>query len=413
MGQNHRAAPPEELGETNGSRIHTIRAPCGAEPLTGTHEHWNLMSLITRINRSRAALIRVVAGAALVTLVAGGATAVAAHKTITLEVDGETVELTTFRSDLDSVLASSGYELGDRDRVVPAQGTSLSDGDSVTLNRAKQITITVDGEEKTVWTTAATVEDALRQFAYSPDDVKISASRSQRLPLDGMELEVNLPKKVVLTDGDTTTEIETPEETVAEMLERLGEPLEQDDTTDPGADEEIVEGMTVTVERIRTEEETVREEFEPERIEIEDDSMAKGEEVVEEEAVPGDRTATYEVTTVNGEETERKIVDEDVHEPGTPATVRVGTKEAPHEPHGIWDTLAHCESTGDWSINTGNGFHGGLQFTRSTWNAFGGGQYAATADQATREQQIEIAKKVQAQQGWGAWPSCSAKAGLR
>src|SRR5699024_2341033 len=100
------------------------------------------------------------------------------------------VELTTFRSDLDSVLASSGYELDDRDRVVPAQGTSLSDGDSVTLNRAKQITITVEGEEKTVWTTAATVEDALRQFAYSPDDVKVSASRSQRLPLDGMDLEV-------------------------------------------------------------------------------------------------------------------------------------------------------------------------------------------------------------------------------
>ncbi len=371
------------------------------------------MSLITRINRSRAALIRVVAGAALVTLVAGGATAVAAHKTITLEVDGETVELTTFRSDLDSVLASSGYELDDRDRVVPAQGTSLSDGDSVTLNRAKQITITVEGEEKTVWTTAATVEDALRQFAYSPDDVKVSASRSQRLPLDGMDLEVNLPKKVVLTDGDKTTEIETPEATVAEMLERLGEPLEQDDTTDPGADEEIVEGMTVTVERIRTDKETVREEFEPERIEIEDDSMAKGKEVVEEEAVPGDRTATYEVTTVNGEETEREIIDEDIHEPGKPATVRVGTKEAPHEPHGVWDTIAHCESTGDWSINTGNGFHGGLQFTPSTWNAFGGGQYAPTADQATREQQIEIAKKVQAVQGWGAWPTCSAKAGLR
>src|SRR5699024_12013022 len=97
-------------------------------PLTGTHEHWNLMSLITRINRNRAALIRVVAGAALVTLVAGGATAVAAHKTITLEVDGEAVVLTTFSSDLVSVLDSSGYELDDRDRGVPAQGPPLSGG---------------------------------------------------------------------------------------------------------------------------------------------------------------------------------------------------------------------------------------------------------------------------------------------
>lgn len=78
----------------------------------------------------------------------------------------------------------------------------------------------------------------------------------------------------------------------------------------------------------------------------------------------------------------------------------------------VWDAVAQCESGGDWSINSGNGFYGGLQFTNQTWNGFGGGQYAANANEATKEQQIEIAQKVLQTQGPGAWPVCSQKAGL-
>ncbi|MEH6820884.1 transglycosylase family protein [Dietzia psychralcaliphila] len=81
-------------------------------------------------------------------------------------------------------------------------------------------------------------------------------------------------------------------------------------------------------------------------------------------------------------------------------------------PDSDWDRLAQCEAGGNWGINTGNGYHGGLQFSPSTWAAYGGTQYAPTANQATREQQIAIAEKTLAGQGWGAWPACSAKLGL-
>ena len=77
-----------------------------------------------------------------------------------------------------------------------------------------------------------------------------------------------------------------------------------------------------------------------------------------------------------------------------------------------WDRLAKCESTNNWDADTGNGFKGGLQFTQKTWKAFGGRQYASTPDEATREQQIAVAKRVQAEQGWNAWPSCSKKLGF-
>ena len=74
-----------------------------------------------------------------------------------------------------------------------------------------------------------------------------------------------------------------------------------------------------------------------------------------------------------------------------------------------WDALAQCESGGNWAINTGNGFSGGLQFTPSTWAAYGG---TGSASDASREQQIAVAEQVQAAQGWGAWPSCAAQLGL-
>ncbi|WP_152353729.1 transglycosylase family protein [Brachybacterium subflavum] len=78
----------------------------------------------------------------------------------------------------------------------------------------------------------------------------------------------------------------------------------------------------------------------------------------------------------------------------------------------VWDDVAQCESSGNWSINNGNGYYGGLQFSRSTWNAFGGGSYAATADKATKAEQIAVAQRTLQAQGPGAWPVCGARAGL-
>src|SRR5262245_29400983 len=71
-----------------------------------------------------------------------------------------------------------------------------------------------------------------------------------------------------------------------------------------------------------------------------------------------------------------------------------------------WDRVARCESSGNWAINSGNGYHGGLQFTPATWSAYGGGAYASEAQLATKEQQIAVAERVLTQQGRGAWPVC-------
>lgn len=94
---------------------------------------------------------------------------------------------------------------------------------------------------------------------------------------------------------------------------------------------------------------------------------------------------------------------------GIGATVAPAANAAPDSD---WDRLAQCEAGGNWAINTGNGYHGGLQFSPSTWNAYGGQEFAPYAHQASREQQIAVGERVLAGQGWGAWPSCSSRLGL-
>ncbi|PVY96337.1 transglycosylase family protein [Actinomycetospora cinnamomea] len=76
-------------------------------------------------------------------------------------------------------------------------------------------------------------------------------------------------------------------------------------------------------------------------------------------------------------------------------------------PAGPWDSLARCETGGDWHADTGNGYHGGLQLSSRTWAAHGGGEFAPQADDASREQQIVIGERVRAEQGWEAWSSCA------
>ncbi|TWF77992.1 LysM domain-containing protein [Pseudonocardia hierapolitana] len=95
---------------------------------------------------------------------------------------------------------------------------------------------------------------------------------------------------------------------------------------------------------------------------------------------------------------------------GAPLLVAAPANAAPDS---AWDKLAQCESGGRWDINTGNGYHGGLQFSPKTWSGFGGKEFAPVAYKASREEQIIVAERVLAKQGWNAWPSCSRKTGVR
>ncbi len=141
-------------------------------------------------------------------------------------------------------------------------------------------------------------------------------------------------------------------------------------------------------------------------IERKDGSMNIGQTKVVRPGRPGVRDVTYRFRLESGHVVHRTMLDQDIHRKPRPKIVRVGTRQ----PFGVWDRLAQCESGGNWHINTGNGYYGGLQFSLGTWHAYGG---TGLPSQHSRETQIAIATKLRnAQGGYGAWPACAARLGL-
>ncbi len=178
-----------------------------------------------------------------------------------------------------------------------------------------------------------------------------------------------------------------------------------------------------------------------------DPTLAKGSTVVTRPGVPGTQSVVYRVTYLDGLPTTKVIASQTVVAAAQPQLERVGTFVAPGTPPSSpkkvtsppppakttsaappppapsttsapppvstppgtalnWDALAQCESGGNWAINTGNGYYGGLQFSASTWISNGGGAYAPTANLATKAQQIAIATKLYAARGSSPWPTC-------
>ena len=129
----------------------------------------------------------------------------------------------------------------------------------------------------------------------------------------------------------------------------------------------------------------------------------------------GSRKVLYKITFVNGKVANRKALEVTVLQDPVDAIMRVGTKERVATTNfasgnTVWDRLAQCESGGNWAINTGNGYYGGLQFNLSTWRSYGGTGYP---HQNSRETQIAIATKVRdANGGYGGWPGCASSLGL-
>jgi uncharacterized protein YabE (DUF348 family) len=360
-------------------------------------------------------MLRLLVGATLLALTFAGGFAVAAHKTVTLTVDGAQMSVATMKSRVIDVVKENGFDVGERDDLYPAANEPVQQSGSIVLRRSRPLQISLDGEHsRQVWTTASTVQEALAQLQMT-DKAPAAASRGSRVPLAGMSLPVVSAKTVQLNDAGAPRTLHLAAPNVAGLLEAAGVPLEQNDTVLPAASSPVVDGMQIQVTRIRIDKVTQRVPLPPQSNQIPDVTLNMSRQVVDDPGTPGTQDVTFAVAKVNGVETGRLPVANVVLVPARDAVLRVGAKpgtEVPPVSNGAqWDALARCESTGNWAINTGNGFYGGVQFDQNTWERQGGLRYAPRADLATREEQIAIAEVTRARQGWGAWPVCSGRVG--
>lgn len=379
----------------------------------GTHA----LNVIEKLHTSSSPFLRILVGALLVVLGIAASYAVAAQKTVMLNVDGTAMRVTTMKSRVIDVIRENGFDVSTQDDLYPAGNEAVREADKIVLRRSRPLQISLDGAAaKQVWTTASTVDEALAQLAMT-DTAPAAASRGSRVPLAGMTLPVVSAKTVQINDGGAVRTVHLAAPTVGGLLAAAGAPLQQSDRVEPGVSAPVTDGMQLVVTRNRVERVTQRVPLAPAARRIEDPDMNMSREIVEDPGAPGVQDVTFAVAEVNGVETGRLPIANTVVTPARDAVVRVGTKPGTEVPPvnqgGVWDAIASCEAGGNWAINTGNGYYGGVQFDQGTWERNGGLRYAGRADLATREEQIAVAEVTRARQGWGAWPVCSGRAGAR
>ena len=374
------------------------------------------MNAVKKLHTARSPVLRVIVAAILLALVFAGATAVDAHKTVTLTVDGASMTVPTMKTRVIDVVTENGFDVDDRDDLYPAADAPVEQSGAIVLRRSRPLEISTDGGgTQQVWTTASTVQEALAQLEMT-DKAPVAASRGSRVPLGGMALPVVSPRTVHLDDGGEIRTVHLAAPNVAALLDAAGVPLQQRDTVVPAPSSPIVDGMQIQVTRVRVAKVTQRVPLAPNNQRIEDVTLNMSRQIVEDPGSPGTQDVTFAVATVNGIETGRLPVANVVVSPARDGVLRVGAKpgtEVPPVSNGAtWDALARCEAGGNWAINTGNGYYGGVQFDQNTWERSGGLRYASRADLATREEQIAIAEITRSRQGWGAWPTCSGRIGV-
>jgi resuscitation-promoting factor RpfB len=337
---------------------------------------------------------------------------------VTVSLDGQEREVSAMGGTVGDVLESEGIEVSDRDVVAPSLDEEVTDGSAISVRFARPLELTVDGKTSTHWVTATDVAGALSQLGSRFAGADLSVSRGGSIDRDGMSLEVVTEKKVEVKIADRKVVTHRiPALTARDALEDLGVEIDRHDKITPGADKELDDGDRIVFTDIDVKTKRVKAEaIDFSTVEREDSSMLEGRTDTIRSGRAGVRDVTYRQTFRNGELVTSKVLRQEVLREPVDAIVAVGTKEEPVVTSNyasgstVWDQLAQCESGGNWAINTGNGYYGGLQFNLSTWQSYGGTGYP---HQASRETQIMIAERVRAATGgYGSWPACSAELGL-
>ena len=374
--------------------------------------------------------IKIIAATGAAVILTGGAVgATQLDKAVNLSVDGASSATHVFGTTVGDLLDSEGIAVKPGDVVVPAVDAALRDGDNVIVKYARTLTITVDGKTRTLNTTETTVDGALLALGLRGEGARLSVSRSQSIGRQGLALTVVTPKSVTVTvDGKTTTKTITAA-TVGEALGQLGVTLGKADKVNPPVTTPLTAGIKVAVERFTTTDVKRTEAVGYSTSKKKSADLYTGQTKVATKGVAGVRTITERRTLKDGKVVATKQISSVVTKKPVNAVVLVGTKKRPAPAPApvrrttttttgggstsgaginlaraaMWDSIAQCESGGNWSINTGNGYYGGLQFLTSTWLSSGGGDFAPRADLASRAEQITVANRLYARAGTSPW----------
>jgi len=360
----------------------------------------------------------------LVGLVAGSVAWLSMDKSVTLSVDGDARAVKTYASTVGGVLDDQHITVSQHDTLAPGRNTRISDGAEIVLRRGRLITLIVDGQTRQVWTTATTVQDALNQIGYRQANLWMSSDRSTRLPLDGYQLTLRMPKNVTIVTAGGRRTITTTAATVGEALDQAGIDIGASDSLSPLSTSPVRAGMTITLARTTTKTSTTEAVIEYKTIEKTDPNADPASRTVQTKGVTGLQQVTTVMTYVDGKltsskVTKRVVVKQPVDEVvvlGPPASSSSSSSSSPPvaQPAGCadfpttgglnWCGLAQCESgLNPNAVNSAGPYYGLYQFDTQTWQANGG---SGTPLGKSIAEQTRVAYNLYQARGRAPWPVC-------
>jgi uncharacterized protein YabE (DUF348 family) len=365
---------------------------------------------------------RVTASAVAIGAVAGGAAAyLHSGKTVTLTIDGASRTVDADADTVQALLADEQVPVTARDIVAPGLNAPLKDGQQVVVRYARQLTVSVDGAKRTYWTTALNVDDALTVLGIRADGARLSASRSQPLGRQGLDLAISTPKSVTLVADGKRRAVTTTAATVAQLLAEQGVSVDGDDKLSVGAADAVVNKLAVTVTRISHRRTALVETLPFGTTTTKSSKLYVGQTKVVTPGKAGTRRAVYDVLRTDGKKTNQTLVSATLLTTPVDQVVEVGTKHkpAPAAPKssgggggggggsvggGVdglnWPALAKCESGGNPRAVNPAGYYGLYQFSLSTWHRVGGSGNPINASPA---EQLYRAKLLYKKGGAGQW----------
>ena len=342
----------------------------------------------------------------LVGLVGGVLAYFFAQKTVTLTVDGQVRHVSTYADTVGEVLDQAGLKTTAHDVVLPAAAQPVGDGGAIVVNRARPLELTVDGVQRQVYVTALSVDGALAQLGIRADGLVLSASRSERLPLQGMQLTITTPKSIViLVDGQQKV-VTTTAATAGDLLREQGITLGPEDRTSLYAKQALLDRMRLQVFRVHVSELKATTAIAHKRIETKNPNASVGSTTVTRPGSDGTLVTLYRVTTTDGRVTAKDVVRTAVTKAPVDELVTVGTKPVAIVSGGgsggglNWAALARCESGGNPRAVNPAGYYGLYQFSLSTWASVGGSGNPINASPA---EQLMRAQILYARGGAGQW----------
>lgn len=360
--------------------------------MPGNAEHWGAV---------RKTLFR---GLVLSMLLTAGYAWVSVDKTVQVEIDGQPRAVRTFARTVGGVLGQIDVKPGAHDLVAPAPTVHVKDGARIVLRRGRELTLTLNGQTRTVWVTALSVDEALQQLAVrNAGRAFVSASRSRSIPLGGLSLEVRTPARVTILADDHVHTVVTTKATLAEVFTQAKVALAKTDKVSAPLTILPLDGLVVRVTRVRGSKMSEDVEIPFDVIRKPDASMWLDQTRIATRGIPGIKVKTWALTYTNHRLTSKRLVSTKVVRQPRTQVQYYGTRRRTVDDLNWW-ALAQCESHNNpRAVSSGGTYRGLYQFRLSTWHGVGG---VGDPIDASRSEQTYRAKKLYLRSGSSPWPYC-------